>query len=234
MNDPSPQADGAPALVLESTIDAAEMARIDRALKAALLDRALGYRARRLDRADYLGRFGVPPRKAARVSRWLSLAGLMTALALAALGGVQFHGLRVEVVFGIFFTVMMGLSFVLENLERPIAWVRTPWLPYWDLIARIKTASLLKRARASVPFEARYEFQADMVAYSRIVGGRTELTWKRRLQGVRVSGPGFTLLYKKPNSQNPHAIFLHQPSARFDALLDSLAVQSHPVSGAGT
>lgn len=221
MSDPTLPPDGAHALVLESIIDAAELARIDCALKAALLERALAQRARWFARADRLRPPGMTDAQAANICKWLSLAGLVGALALAALGGVGFHGQRADVVLGLFFGMLIGLSFVLAPFT---AWIRRPWAAYWNLLAKVTVGRLLKKARASVSFGARYEFQAGHGSYFRTVGGRAELAWKRRLHGVRVSGPGFTLLYKKPASRNPYAILLHQPSARFDALLDALAV----------
>jgi len=64
------------------------------------------------------------------------------------------------------------------------------------------------------------------VAYSRIVGEQAQLIWRRRLQGTRLSGDGFTLLYKKPTSQEPYGILLHAPSTELNAQLDQLGLRT--------
>jgi hypothetical protein len=52
------------------------------------------------------------------------------------------------------------------------------------------------------------------------------LIWKRRLQGTCLPGDGFTLLYKKPTSQEPYGILLHAPSTELNAQLDQLGLRT--------
>ncbi len=222
MTNSSSQSDGAHAFVLKATIDADEIARVDGALKAALLHQLLADRARRMARADILRRFGWTSAEAANIAKWLSVAGMVMALAFTVTGGLEFHGQRADLVFELFFATMIAWWSV---VPRAMAWMHAPWQAYWHHFASVKANSLLKKARAIARFEARYEFQDDSVAYFRSVGGHAEFAWRRRLHGLRVSGAGFTLLYKKPTSRFPYAIFLHQPSTQFDELLDGLAVR---------
>jgi hypothetical protein len=216
MSDPHPP------LQLKSTIDTAEIARLAIAVKAAFLQHNLAERERMIRFGDALTSKIVSAPKAAAICMWLSVTGLVVALVLSALGGVLYQGYRLDWAFAVFFALMIVL---LPALRRFVVWVRKPWLPYWNFLARMHTSMLLKTARANAPFEAEYVVDGDTVSYFRIRQGQREPAWTRRLYGFSLAGPGFTFFFKNPTSMTPYALMLHQPSPGFDALLDRLGVQ---------
>lgn len=143
----------------------------------------------------------------------------------AALAGGQRAELPTLLLQALFFAFIVAFSFVIKRLRL---YMSRPLSAYWHCLARIRVRSMLKTARASVPFEAEYAFDGDSVTYQRVKDGRAHPAWQRRLVGVHMSGPGFTLLYKTAVSQAPYAIFLHQPCAALDAWLERLDVPPLP------
>lgn len=213
-----------PELRLRSAIDAAGIERLGIELERALYELALAGRARRVNTSPAMAD---TIKKGARLCVWLCLAGLAATLGIFALGGSHLGGYPVVKVCGLYFVSMLGIGVVGPPY---LAWVAKPWQRYWKYLARKNSTLYLRKAQASVPFEAQYEFRGDMAAYSRIVDGRAQAIWQRRLRGLRFSGAGFTLLYKNAKSLTPHALFLHQPCGSFDALLDKLGVKPLPIS----
>lgn len=210
----------APELRLRSTIDAGEIARLDAELNALFHQRLLVHRAR-----------FVKPRPinplAVKVGKWASLTGLAITLAISSAGGLPYGGYRLDIGFAAFFMATLAASFMLPLL---MSWIQAPWPAYWRYLAKSRTDGMLKKARASVPFEAQYDFQGDTVVYIRTTGGAAKTEWKRPLAGLRLSGKGYTLLYKNSVSLTPSAIFLHQPNDGLEALLDRHGVKPLPPS----
>ena len=148
---------------------------------------------------------------APRVLKWLVVAGLLVSMALAALGGAPYRGVRLEWCFAAFFT-LAGL--LVWFPPRPWNWYR-----YYQTLAQMHIRPMFRQARKRLPFTAEYELRGGLAVYFRTSGAGTELVWHNRLHGVSVTGNGFTLLFKNARSQSPHAFFLHAPSAEFTALL---------------
>jgi hypothetical protein len=204
---------GAP-LHICSTIDLAEIDRLETALAESFFQRLLEDRRQRMRRAERT--FKLQP----KIVLWLSVAGFVVALIVAMAGGLPYQGYRLELLFAVFFAATGALSFM---LPRSHLWIVEPWLPFWRTIARIHATSLLKAARKAVPFDAEYTFDGDSVTYFRTAGGIKKIMWQRPLRGARDSGPGFTLLLKHERAISPTLIILHQPSAEMDAWLERLA-----------
>jgi hypothetical protein len=214
----------APELRLLSTIDAAEIERLGVALERTLYEQALASRARRINLS--LAKIAHLSRRL-KLCRWVSVGGLLATAGIYALGGVRLGAYALEEIFGLCFVSTLAISIVLPAY---FSWVAKPWTSFWMRFARKHAIFLLRAARASVPFEAQYELRGDTAAYSRIVDGRPQAAWRRRLAGLRCSGPGFTLLYKNDKSIAPCALFLHQSSGSFEALLDRQGVKARSPS----
>jgi hypothetical protein len=203
-------------LRLSSTIDVAELDRLEPELAAAICQRLVP----RLPGPFWSG----VSFNALRACKWLSVAGLVTAFAMTVTGDVYFYGKRMDWPLALIYLATFTCSSVVLRLRPKIG---MQWQAYWMFLANVRTRAILKKARATAPFEAEYEFKDGKAAYFRTRDGHAQLAWSRRLPAVRVrlSGQGFTLLYKKPTSKAPCAVFLHQPSTEFDALLDWLGAQ---------
>jgi|GEM_PF-1845755 len=200
-------------LHLCSTIDAAEIDRLEEALRASFYERLLA------DRRGTFARFEKFSKHRVTVIRWLCFAGLVVAFLLALDRGLPYRGYRLDLLFALFFTCVYALSYFLPrypNLESK------PWPPFWRTIAKIHTTGLLKTARKLVPFDAEYTFDGDSVMYFRTVAGNKKFAWQRQLRGQRMSGPGFTLLLKNEKSMRPTVLILHQPSPDMNAWLDRM------------
>ncbi|MHA4866363.1 hypothetical protein ACXZ1M_01515 [Duganella sp. PWIR1] len=217
---PTPLPDAEPLLRVRSTIDAAEMARIYAGVRAMSVERlTVQHRARVARMLRHLPTS--TPRHLA-IAKWLCIGGLTVSIAMTGVGGLPFHGYPLELLFAAFFAVMLVLCL---GLPKFTAWVEKCRERLFEYLA-LKTANrTLKAARKNLPFEAEYQFFGDEVAYSRIIGEQEQLIWKRRLQGTCLPGDGFTLLYKKPTSQEPYGILLHAPSPELNAQLDQLGLQ---------
>jgi hypothetical protein len=201
-------------LLLCSTIDAAEIDRLEAALTDSFYERMLEDRRLRFRRAERISK--LQP----RIVRWLSITGFVAALVVAMAGGLPYQGYRLELLFAVFFVATWALSY---TLPRTHLWLVKPWPPFWRTAARFHASRMLKAARKVVPFDAEYTFDGDSVTYFRTAGGMKKLMWQRPLRGARVSGPGFTLLLKHERAVSPTLIILHQPSAEMDAWLERQA-----------
>lgn len=204
-----------PCLHLATPIDAAEIARLGGALSAVLYARALARRARRLAPRARVNATWL------RLAIWLGLAGLAVALTGMAVDGLPLGEQRLEWLLAALSVVVIGLALALPHF---FAWLLRPWPAYWQYLARTQARSMLRMARASVPFEAHYVFKDETVAYARHDSKGVHAQWTRRLHGVRVSGEGFTLLYKQTGAHVPWAILLHGPAPALTARLDALRV----------
>jgi hypothetical protein len=200
-------------LHLSSTIDAAEIDRLDEALRAAFYERLLADRRRTFSRYKKFAKHRVT------IVRWICFAGLFVAMLLAFGGGVPYRGYRLELLFSLFFICGYALSYFLPRYPN---WESKPWPPFWRTLAKIHASGLLTAARKLAPFDAEYTFDGDSVMYFRTVAGNKKFAWQRPLRGQRMSGPGFTLLLKNEKSLRPTVIILHQPSADMDAWLDRM------------
>ncbi len=200
-------------LHLCSTIDAAEINRLEEALRTAFYERLLE------DRRQRLARFGRFYKHRVTVIRWLCFAGLAVAAILALAGGLPYQGYRLELLFAVFFICIYAVNFALPRNQQLNT---APWPPFWRTMAKIHASGLLKVARKLAPFDAEYTFDGDSVMYFRTVAGNKKFVWQRQLRGHRVAGPGFTLLLKNATSMRPTMIILHQPSAEMDAWFERM------------
>ncbi|GGB82579.1 hypothetical protein [Pseudoduganella buxea] len=214
--------DGQAPFQLRSTVDAAALERMAPALEAILLGRLMAHRAR------FVKPYQPRPRLAAFIKR-CCVAGLLLSLAFTASGGLEFGPYRLDLLCAVAFVAILALSFVPPRLE---AWVRRPWHRYWHHLARVRTNTILKAARASAPFDAQYDIDEGQLRYTRIRGddgeGNAQVQWRRPLAGIAVPGPGFTLLFKHARALGPTLIVLHAPSAAFDAMLARHGVHCLP------
>ncbi len=215
-DDPEHGAHAARALLLQSTIDAVAMARLMNAVQSVFYAGAIAERARVMGKADRFTSTYLPIKHAPIIAAWLCVAGLATALAMGAIGGLPYRGYRLDWAFAIFFAA--GLVLALQQ-KRWLPWVEQPWPRFHAFLARKHTRLLLGNAQANLPFEAEYLLDGDSAKYCRIRGGIREPQWTRTLHGVYLAGPGFTLFYKRASATTPYAIMLHLPSAAFDAWL---------------
>jgi hypothetical protein len=201
-------------LRLRSSIDAGYLERIAPALQAIFYQRLIAQRARFQFFRQYRYRAMV-------AVKCLSALGLALSLVFIATGGLRYQGARVDLAFLLFFGLMLALAW---NPRRMTDWLATPSRPYWSGLAKRHTNTLLKKARASVPFVAEYELRGDLIVYFRLRGGRAEVAWTRRLHGHRLGGDGFTLLYKMETSVAPYMIILHAAPDALDTHLDGLGI----------
>lgn len=94
-------------LHLCSTIDAAEIDRLEEALRAAFYERLLADRRRTLARFEKFHMHRV------MIVRWLCFAGLGVAFLLAMGGGLPYRGYRLELLFALFFISGYAVSYFL-------------------------------------------------------------------------------------------------------------------------
>ncbi|GGY79224.1 hypothetical protein GCM10007388_10300 [Pseudoduganella plicata] len=203
---------------LRATIDAARMARLEVALEARLYQRLMLHRARfALPGTELMARLR-------KIVKWTSAIGLVTTLGLCTVGGLPFGGWLLDVLVIAVYAALLSLSMYTPYWEPRM---RKPGR-FWQRQARWWTDHLLKNARTQVPFDAQYDFADDMATYFRIRDDTPHMQWTRRLEGFSLSGEGFTVLYRSRKSLSPHAFFLHEPSAPFEALLAHHGVQPLP------
>lgn len=205
----SAPADGDAPFRLRSTIDAQRMAQVELALEARMYQRMLLHRARFVLLAPGL------TARLRTIVKWISAIGLLVTLGLSTVGGLPFGGWLVDVLVIAAYAGLLALSLYAPYWEPR---TRKPGR-FWTRQARWWTDHLLKNARTQVPFDAQYEFTGDVATYVRIKDDAPQPMWTRRLEGFSLSGDGFTVLYRHRKALSPHAFFLHEPSAAFDALL---------------
>jgi len=115
---PTPLPDPEPLLRVRSPIDAAEMARIYAGVRAMSIDRlTVQHRARVACMLKHMPKS--TPRHLA-MAKWLCIGGLTVSIATTAVGGLPFHGYRLELLFAVFFAVMLALCL---GLPKFTAWL---------------------------------------------------------------------------------------------------------------
>jgi hypothetical protein len=221
---PLPSSDADPPLTLVSTIDADEIARLGPALADAIHGRLIAWRS------HFQTRMKMPllikmATWASSFIRWFSAAGFLGSLALLYVDDLTIDGQPVALYATVFFGSLLLLSFPLWYFVRR---TRTPWEPYWLFLSRMHARTMLMQAKRLAPFDACLVFDERSAAYTRVKNERAVPVWHRPLSGMRLAGPGFTLLYKNATAQVPHAILLHQPSAELDAWFDQQGVRPLP------
>lgn len=209
-----------PPLRLCSSIDAVEIERVAVNLESALYEHFLAFRAR-------TRKFIIPPQKSVAVLRWCSLIGLVATAGIWILGGVLIGSYQLEHLFLLIFMSTLILSFFALPF---MAWLNRPWQGYWRHIAKLHMNGLLKQARANAPFDAQYDFDGSFITYVRIKSGQAQVVWTREFTGFSLTGDGYTLLFKRRSSISPYAIFLHAPSAEFQAWLTQQGISDFPTS----
>lgn len=166
----------------------------------------------------------MPAKTAARLTtvvKYLSIAGLCLCVLLFALGGMLFHGIRVEVAFAVFFLVMLVLHW---DKNKRIAKNEKFFGPYWNWLARNSTNRMLKVAKAAAPFNAEYHFRGNMASYHRVGSAGKILAWKREMRHVYLPGQHVSLLFKKQTSIYPYAIILHEQAGELAVYLEGQGV----------
>jgi hypothetical protein len=216
MNDPTCIADARPllrTLHLHTPVDAAYLDRVDAQLHAILYARLIAYRQRFL--------FARQRKALLLLAKGLSVLGLLAALLSVVIEAPSFRPVSLGLV--LVFVLLLALLWDTQKLAQRFA---TPSVRYWSKLARTHTNTMLRQARARAPFDAEYELRGDLAVYFRTGSTRADVAWTRRLRGHRLAADGFTLLFKKPLSLYPYAIFLHVPSGDFDAHLDAVGCRS--------
>lgn len=225
----------APAWELCSTIDAARLEQVQAALTDAI-SAMLASRQRTKAPEKLLAALEAYQAGTARLRPWamaafpwLCVVGLVLALAFCIGGGITWHGYRVDLILALYFGAGLALLRPLRRLYvrpvRPVTWRPPQWTWLWKWLARGISARMLRAARRTAPFDARYVFADTTVTYTRVTPAAATLVWQRTLQGWRVSGTGFTLVLNKPKTFQG-VIILHEPSARLDAWLAELGIES--------
>lgn len=158
-----------------------------------------------------------------RALKYISIFGLCMSIALFALGGFNYHGLRLEIGFIIFFALAFLLA---RDTRRLMEWRTKLSKPYWLWLARSNASRMLRVAKKSLPFRAEYEFRDNVVVYYRISKTGSKLAWTRTLKHWRVSGQHATLLFKKKTSLYPYILIMHEASHDLSQYLEALGIQS--------
>ncbi|PXX41454.1 hypothetical protein [Undibacterium pigrum] len=200
-------------LQLNTHITPAFIARLDVELQQLLHGRFKALRQRMM-----------PAKTAARLTtivKYLSIAGLCLCVLLFALGGLLFHGIRLEVAFAVFFLIMLVLHW---DKNKRIAKNEKFFGPYWNWLARNSTNRMLKVAKAAAPFNAEYHFQGNIASYYRVGSAGKVLAWKREMRHFYLPGQHVSLLFKKQTSIYPYAIILHEQAQELAAYLERLGV----------
>lgn len=197
---------------LASTIDADVLDHVGAQLDQLFHQRLLSYKAR----------FDWPIKRdlLLRIIKWGAVLGLLASLGLSWIDGWDYRNGSMGPFLALCFSLLIPVTWGMHRLEHSQR--------YWMRLARRRARPLLKRARKCAPFIAEYQFRGDLVVYFRTAGARTELAWSRRMRGVRITGGGFTLLFKNERAFGPYAIFLHQPAPELDMLFDNLGISSIP------
>ncbi|MFZ6743667.1 hypothetical protein ACO0LC_10610 [Undibacterium sp. JH2W] len=155
------------------------------------------------------------------VVKYLSLLGLSLCLLMFVMGGMLFHGVRVDAAFTVFFLGMLVLHW--DKNKRP-TWSEKLFMPYWNWLAKNSTNRMLKIAKASAPFSAEYHFQGNTASYHRVSSTGSMQAWKREIRHVYLPGQRISLLFKKPSSIYPYAIILHEQPQELAAYLEGLGL----------
>lgn len=166
----------------------------------------------------------MPAKTAARLTtvvKYLSIAGLCLCVLLFALGGMLFHGIRVEVAFAVFFLVMLVLHW---DKNKRIAKNEKFFGPYWNWLARNSANRMLKVAKAAAPFNAEYHFLGNIASYHRVSSAGKVLAWTREMRHVYLPGQHISLLFKKQTSIYPYAIILHEQAGELAVYLEGQGV----------
>jgi hypothetical protein len=219
MNAPPDASNSSAPLKLEFHIDATSYAETTIALEALCYQQLVTKRAASILRLTSTS--GVATRR-----KWvqgLCIAGLIVTVGTALVYHVFYHA-GLEETWFLFAEMLICAALLLCSFRMKPRPVSEPWPSLWHFFARVRLRTLLPRGRDSAPFDAHYVFDAESVWYRRIKDGKVVLTWSRVLTGSRLSGHGFTLLYKTPAAREPYAILLHPPCAQLDAWLDRLGV----------
>lgn len=153
----------------------------------------------------------------------LSVFGLILSLILLAMGGAVFYTVRVDLAFIAIFSLML---YWFWNKDKNTAKLQAFYRPLWQWMARKRASRMLKVAIKTAPFDAEYDFRGDWAAYYRSKNGKCDFAWARRMTGLRLTGSGFTLLFKKEVTIYPYAIVLHDPSIELESHMDALGIGS--------
>lgn len=209
-------------LTLQTTIDADMMAAIERCLRSVMYERLLQNRARFFQHSPLRFFFSQSFNKVRnKLVVGLSLIGLTTTLASVDYAKLDMS-IGSELWYAVFFACMLPMPLLFNRLD---ARARHPMPAFYQWMTSVLVNKLIGGAKNNVPFAARYEITENRACYARVCGDSVQPVWQHRtLYGVRMTGNGFTLLFKTPTSTAPHLIMLHGPSAQFEELLDRIGV----------
>lgn len=225
--------------VFQSTIDAAAIAHLEAGLTSAFFTMLMTMGDRRGLAADL---DAIQARYHDRMMRrawalpvllWSCLLGLVICAAFAFNGGIYYRGYRLDASFALFFLGGLALLPLLRRMQgyrlKPgyFNWILAPDRMLRQWTARRLAARGLQHARKLTPFDARYEIADGIATYYRVTPAGAAQVWQRALTGWQVAGPGFTLLFEDTKTFR-YILFMHQPSARFDALLAQQGVLPRP------
>ena len=102
-----------------------------------------------------------------------------------------------------------------------------------------RTATLMRKTRRAVPFEAVYDLRGDLLAYARNENGRWTQRWHRNLgkfrtRGVALQTPGLLAIFRKPGTVVPAMIVLTAEDGGMAAAIRALGwtiVDLDPATG---
>ncbi|MFZ6653914.1 hypothetical protein [Undibacterium sp. TJN19] len=157
------------------------------------------------------------------ILKCICILGLALCVWVFALGGIPFHGIRIEFLFALFFLILLVLFWDKNKLINRQGKV---FKPYWSWLAKSHAKRMLKVARKILPFEAEYVFRDDVAVYYRISKAGSTLAWNRKVKHCYLSGQRATMLFKKPTSLYPYVLIQHDPPAALAAYLDEIGLRA--------
>jgi hypothetical protein len=202
-------------LQLNTHVTADFLARVEPELVSVFLDCLMSSSGRFYDSKSLAALF--------MAVKLLSAFGLALSLYLVMMGGAIYRSVRLDLVLAAFFCLML---FWYWNKEKSVARIQARYQRVWRWLARKQARRILKVAFKTAPFDAEYDLRDDWLAYYRSKNGKYAFAWARQLSGLRVTGNGFTLFYKKKVTIHPHAIVLHDPSAALASYLNASGVRN--------
>lgn len=159
--------------------------------------------------------------------RVISIVGLLLSALLLYLGQPSFltmsdtHFRQAHFGVMVFFVLVFLLSFFADHaMKRNFAFSYS----MLDWGARKRARDMLKVAKKSAPFIAEYDFRGDSVVYRRNNEEQSTFVWHRQMKGVRLSGNGYTLIFRKERAFYPYIIILHDASDALQAYLNASGV----------
>ncbi|MFZ6731898.1 hypothetical protein ACO0LG_08245 [Undibacterium sp. Ji42W] len=153
--------------------------------------------------------------------KYVVALGLSLSVAMIYLDSISRQSIKIDIAFFILFSLIFFLTW---DMEKFIARRDNLVKPYWGWLARSGASSMLRMAKKTWPFTAKYELRDDIIAYYRITSTGSKLAWTRSLKHCYLSGQHATLFYKKETSLYPYILIMHEAPQELAQYLDALGL----------